>query len=172
MKNFMLGLIVGIVLLPAFAFLYIWFGHAPVATAAPPFPLERKLAGMALHARIEKEAPKESPVAATEPNLLAGANLYRDHCAVCHGMPGETKTATAAGMYPSPPQLFRGKGVTDDSPGETFWKAANGIRLTGMPAYRGPLSDEQLWQVSQLLANADKLPPSVKAEMARPAPAH
>jgi hypothetical protein len=41
-----------------------------------------------------------------------------------------------------------------------------------MPAYRGSLSDEQLWQVSQLLANADKLPQSVKDLLARPAPAH
>jgi len=72
-------------------------------------------------------------------------------------MPDAAKTPTAKGMFPPPPQLLRGKGVTDDPVGETYWKAVNGIRLTGMPAYRGSLSDEQLWQVSQLLAHADKL---------------
>jgi mono/diheme cytochrome c family protein len=126
---------------------------------------------MALGARISKEAPKNSPVPATEPNLLAGAALYRTHCAVCHGTVGEPRTAIAKGMFPRPPQLLEGTGVTDDPAGETFWKAANGIRLTGMPAFRGPLTDEQLWQVSQLLANADKLPPSVRAQLAQPAPA-
>lgn len=168
----MLGVVIGIVVLPVIALLYIWFGYAPVATAASPLPLERRLASMALHARIEKEAPKEAAVAATEPNLLAGAKIYREYCAVCHGTAGEPKTATAKGMFPAPPELFRGKGVTDDPAGETFWKAANGIRLTGMPAYRGSLSDEQLWQVSQLLATADKLPQTVKDLMAQPAPAH
>jgi thiosulfate dehydrogenase len=170
--RFFAGLIIGVLLLPVLAFLYIMLGYAPVATAAPPLPLERTVTSYALKARIAREAPKTSPVAADEPNLLAGAHTYRDHCAVCHGTAGETKTATAKGMFPKPPQLFRGKGVTDDPVGETFWKASNGIRLTGMPAYQGSLSDEQLWQVSQLLANADKLPQSVKDVMAQPAPAH
>jgi len=40
--------------------------------------------------------------------------------------------------------------------GETYWKVANGIRLTGMPAFGHTLSDTQMWQVSLLLKNADK----------------
>jgi mono/diheme cytochrome c family protein len=59
--------------------------------------------------------------------------------------------------------------VTDDPPGETYWKAANGIRLTGMPGYKGSLTDTQLWQVSVMLANADKLSPAAKAAVAEPA---
>src|SRR5208283_2454166 len=128
-----------------------------------------KLAHMALDARVSNEAPSQSPVPATESHLLAGAQLYRNHCAVCHGLIADTKTATAKGMFPAPPQLLHGKGVTDDPPGETYWKVANGIRLTGMPAYRGALNDEQMWEISQLLATADKLPPSVTAALQQPA---
>ena len=52
-------------------------------------------------------------------------------------------------------------GVSDDPPGETFWKVANGIRLTGMPEFNEILTTTQIWQVSLLLANADKpLPPA------------
>jgi mono/diheme cytochrome c family protein len=58
--------------------------------------------------------------------------------------------------------------VTDDPPGETYWKAANGIRLTGMPGFMGSLSDTQLWQVSLMLANADKLPAAAKAAVSEP----
>jgi mono/diheme cytochrome c family protein len=65
-------------------------------------------------------------------------------------------------MFPKPPQLFRGKGVTDDPASETYWKAANGIRLSGMPSFKTKLSDAQLWQVSQLLAHANEIPDSVK----------
>jgi mono/diheme cytochrome c family protein len=52
------------------------------------------------------------------------------------------------------------KGVTDDPVGETYWKVKNGIRLTGMPGFSDSLSDAALWQVSLLLLQADKLPPS------------
>jgi len=65
-------------------------------------------------------------------------------------------------MFPKPPQLFRGKGVTDDPASETYWKAANGIRLSGMPSFKTKLTDTQLWQVSELLAHANEIPESVK----------
>jgi thiosulfate dehydrogenase len=65
-------------------------------------------------------------------------------------------------MFPKPPQLFRGKGVTDDAASETYRKAANGIRLSGMPSFKTKLTDTQLWQVSELLAHANEIPESVK----------
>jgi mono/diheme cytochrome c family protein len=64
--------------------------------------------------------------------------------------------------------LFQGKGVTDDEPGETYWKIFNGIRLTGMPGFSKSLNETQIWQVALLLANADKLPASAKAALVAP----
>jgi mono/diheme cytochrome c family protein len=155
---FIFGVVVGMIILPFCAYLYISLGYAPVATAAPPLPLERWVASTALRARISREAPRQAAVPASDDNLVAGAKVYREDCAVCHGLIAQPKTPIAKGMYPPPPQLLHGKGVTDDPVGETYWKAANGIRLTGMPAFVGSLSDAQLWQVSQLLANANHLP--------------
>jgi len=60
--------------------------------------------------------------------------------------------------------------VTDDPAGESYWKVANGIRMTGMPSFHESLSDAQVWQVSLLLANADKLPASVNVILAQPLP--
>jgi thiosulfate dehydrogenase len=71
-------------------------------------------------------------------------------------------------MYPKPPELFKGHGVTDDPAGETYWKVANGIRLTGMPAYVGSLSETEMWQVSFLLANADKLSQQINRVLEQP----
>jgi mono/diheme cytochrome c family protein len=166
--RFIAGLIIGLIAIPVFAWLYIRFGYAPVATAAPPFPLERRLAKMALNARISKEAPKEPPTPPSELDYAEAAGNYRQYCSVCHGLPGQEKTPTAKGMYPPPPQLFHGKGVTDDPAGETYWKVSNGIRLTGMPAYGGSLSDRDIWNISELLAHADKLPPAVTTELSKP----
>jgi len=100
----------------------------------------------------------------------AAAKLYRQNCAVCHGLPGEPRNAIANGMFPKPPQLFRGMGVTDDEAWESFAKISGGIRMSGMPGFRESLSDTQMWQLSQLVKSADKLPASVKAELAAATP--
>jgi mono/diheme cytochrome c family protein len=77
-------------------------------------------------------------------------------------------------MFPDAPQLWEPHGngvvgVSDDPPGETCWKVANGIRLSGMPAFSQVLNQTEMWQVSQLLANADKpLPPGVLTLLKQP----
>lgn len=166
MRGFVFGVVVTIVAIAAIVYVYFAAGIAPVATSAEPMPFEKKFAGMAVHARLEKETPAQVPVPGNEANLMAGAHVYMEHCAVCHGVPGKEQTAIAKGEFPRPPHLFKGKGVTDDEPGETYWKVANGIRLTGMPGFNQQLSTTQMWQVSLLVANADKLPDSVKLFLA------
>ena len=167
--KFVSGLIIGVVLVPIAFYWYMGSGHAPVATSAPPMPMEQVLAKSALHAKLREEAPKTVPIRADDAVLLAGARIYRDNCAVCHGLPHQPATAASKGMYPRPPQLFDTKEmVTDDPAGVTFWKAKNGIRLSGMPGFQASLSDEQLWQVSLLLAGADKLPASAQQALTAP----
>ena len=162
MKTFVFGLIVGVILVPLCVYFYFVSGSAPVATSAPPMPMERMLAHKALNARIAKEMPASVPIQADDPNLIAGAQVYSRHCAVCHGRPGQPQGGFAKGMFPHPPRLTEGTGVTDDEPGETYWKVANGIRLTGMPSFKDSLSDTEMWQVSLMCAHADKLPQAAK----------
>jgi thiosulfate dehydrogenase len=170
LKTFAFGLIVGLMAVPFCVYLYFVTGSAPAAASAPAMPFEKTLAHGALNAHIEREMPKSVPIAADEPAFLAGAEVYRENCGVCHGRPGETPNAISRGMYPKPPKLLEGKGVTDDQPGETYWKVANGIRLSGMPSFTDSLSQTQMWQVSLLVAHADKLPDSVKTALYRPTP--
>jgi mono/diheme cytochrome c family protein len=60
--------------------------------------------------------------------------------------------------------------VTDDPVGVTYWKVSNGIRLTGMPAFGETLGSTQVWQISQMLKNADKLPEQTTAALTKSAP--
>ena len=161
-KGIAIGFILAVAISAGSVFLYFSAGLAPVATADPPMPFEKRLANMALDAHIEKQHIPASPVQADEANFLAGAAVYKRQCALCHGLPGQSPIDYATTMFPKPPQLFRGKGVTDDPASETFWKAANGIRLSGMPSFKTKLTDTQLWQVSELLAHANEIPDSVK----------
>jgi thiosulfate dehydrogenase len=166
LKGFVLGVLVTVLLAVVGVYVYFGQGMAPVATSARPMPFEARLARMALHARLEREMPRQAPLPADEANLAAGARVYVRHCAVCHGLPGGRPSPIAEGEFPPPPQLFQGKGVTDDPAGETYWKVANGIRLTGMPGFGKSLPTGEMWQVALMLANADKLPAAATAVLA------
>jgi mono/diheme cytochrome c family protein len=161
-------MVLGVAAIALGVYAYFATGRAPVATAEEPMPFEKQLAHQALNARVDREMPKTAPLQPDGHNLAAGATLYREHCAVCHGLPGQKETLIARGMYPHPPKLLEGKGVTDDEPGESYWKVANGIRLSGMPGFRPALSETQMWQLSLLVANADKLPQPVHDALASP----
>jgi mono/diheme cytochrome c family protein len=170
MKIFLFGLVTAFVLIGIGGMAFVGLGLAPVATASAPLPFEKLITGIALNARVSKEAPKAAPITASAEVLAAGAKIYRSNCAVCHGLPGQPQTAVGKGEFPKPPELFKDHGVTDDPPGETYWKVANGIRLTGMPGFTGSLSDEQMWQVTLVVANADKLPQAVQDGLQAPLP--
>ena len=99
-------------------------------------------------------------------NLLAGAHVYREQCAVCHGLPNQPRGAIAQGMFPRPPALFApDEGVTDDPEGKIYWKVKYGIRLTGMPGFHESLSETELWQVSLLLLKANQLSEPVRQSL-------
>ena len=171
MRKVILGVIIGL-LIPAVAgYCYFRLGYAPVATSSAPMPFEKTVAHMALNARIEKEAPKKDvPLSVNDSNLTQGAAVYVENCAFCHGLPDQKATLAAKGMFPPPPQLFSKEEMVNDDPvGVTYWKVTNGIRLTGMPGFGEMLTKDQLWQVSMLLANADKLPALARTALEKPA---
>ncbi len=166
MFRILFGIVLGVVLVPAAVLVWLQFGHVPVAVTDPPFPNEALITSIPQHARIDREMVQVPPIQPDEANLVAGAHIYMDKCAVCHGTHGKTSDF-GDNMFPSAPPLWEKHrhgdvvGVSDDPPGETYWKVFNGIRLTGMPNFKTQLNDTQMWQVSLLLANANKpLPPA------------
>ena len=171
-KTFVIGVVLGMLLLAGSGYYYFASGMAPAAAGDPAMPFERKLANRSLDAHIEKAKVPAPPIAANDENLIAAAKLYKEHCAVCHGLPDQTPPVIAGNMFPHATLMFKGKGVSDDPPHESYWKVVNGIRLTGMPAFKSQLTDTQMWQVSLLVASSDKLSDAVKKElMPEPPPA-
>lgn len=171
MKKFIFGVIVGLLIPAIGGYLFIKMGMMPMAAnGASPLPMEEKIAHMALRASMAKDKMQQPPIPADEPNMTQGAQTYVQNCAFCHGFAGEKASFAAKGMFPLPPQLLSGDDmVTDDPPGKIFWTVENGIRLTGMPGFKDMLTPTQMWQISQMLKHADKLPDQTKAALARPA---
>ena len=137
-------------------------------TKARPLPLEATVAGIALQASMGRAADQKNPLPFNDDTMLAAARTYKQHCAACHGIPGQAASAISKGMFPEPPQLFEmADMMMEDPEGETYWKVTHGIRLSGMPAFGSTLSDTERWQLTTLVAHADKLSPAVQAELRR-----
>jgi len=170
MKFFAIGLLVGLLILPLVGAFYVMTGRLPVAATDHTLPYERRIAHLALNARIRREAPDRDVSGFTAADLVAGADIYNMNCAFCHGSPQPPPSPVGRGMFPHAPQLFTPRGaLTDDPPGVIYWKVKNGIRLSGMPSFHAALTDDQMWQVAALLNRADQLPPEA-LEALRPAP--
>jgi cytochrome c len=169
---FAAGFMMAFVVVLVCVWVYFRFGHPPVATEDKPFPMEARIVSVPLNARIAREMEKP-PFAGSEEVYLSGAMVYKENCAQCHGVPGQD-VDYAKWMFPAAPQLFKKHakgnvvGVSDDEPGETFWKVKNGIRLTGMPSFQHTLSNEDMWDVTLLLKAADQpMSAAVKGTLTR-----
>lgn len=164
LKGFLLGVLATILIAAACGYAVLHTGLIPANADANPGWFETWAANTSLDASLARGAPKgPNPVALTDANLIAGIDLYGEHCAICHGTAkgDASASAVAKGEYPSPPQLAT-DGVEDDPEQYSFWKIAHGIRWTGMPAWRGTLTDEQIWTLALFLKHMDKLPPAAE----------
>ena len=165
MRGFILGVAASALVALVGGFVVIESGLIPANADATPGGLELWAAGTSLSATVNREAPKiANPVALSDEHLVEGVKLYGEHCAICHGTAAGDASASpvAKGLYPKPPQLAT-DGVEDDAEGLSYWKIKHGIRLTGMPSWKGSLSDTQIWTLALFLKHMDKLPPGAQA---------
>jgi len=165
---FFYGVILTTVVIFGGAYGYLASGYVSMATSAPPLPLEETAARITLEASYRGSRDLQSLLPLNNENLVAGARLFKGHCGGCHGLPGRPNTALANAMFPHPPQLFeKDQMVTDDPPGITYWVITHGIRLSGMPGFEKALSETERWQVTMMLAHADKLSSQVQTVLSR-----
>lgn len=161
MKAFIAGILTTLAVLLIGGYYLLQSGKIPANADGKPGSLELWMARTSLRATLRREAPRgPGPLAPTSTHLLEGVKIYAQDCAGCHGGPADTSPSPVArGEYPKPPQLAK-DGVEDDPVGYSFWKIKHGIRLTGMPSWKGTLTDPQIWAVSLFLKHMNALPPA------------
>ncbi|MGE0130834.1 MAG: cytochrome c [Blastocatellales bacterium] len=153
-KRFIQGILTGAALALAggamIALLLMKFGPVPVNADHQPPALEARLFGMALRASVARHAGEQSnPLPASDENLNAGAEIYTQMCAKCHGKLNSGPSVYGASFYPPAPQLAAHP--PDYTEAELFWITKHGIRNTAMLAWGKQLSDENIWQVAAFL---------------------
>ena len=164
MRPSLLGFVVALALVSLAAFGAVKTGAVPARQDLRPSKLESWLARTSLKATIDREAPPPPyPYGPpSEADFVAGANLYVQNCAVCHGTTHSSPSAIARGLSVRAPQ-FAKHGVDDDPEGETYWKVEHGVRMTAMPAYDKTLDEKAIWQLTYFLKHLRALPPRAKA---------
>ncbi len=88
-----------------------------------------------------------NPAPDTPETVKEGAEHFQHHCEICHGLDGQN-TGVPFGTKMSPPVAdLASARVQHYTDGQLKWIIDNGIRFTGMPGWKGILSDEEAWNV-------------------------
>jgi cytochrome c1 len=93
----------------------------------------------------------------TQALVRRGAIVYRDQCVQCHGAPGVAPHAIGLAMQPLPGPLVHM--MQKWTPAEVYWIVSNGVKMSGMPAWRYRLSASDMWAVTALIARLPALSP-------------
>jgi mono/diheme cytochrome c family protein len=84
-----------------------------------------------------KAVARRNPMENDPEAVAAGANLFEQHCAECHG-------DNAQGGHKGP--SLHAEQVQQASPGTLFWVLTNGVVRRGMPVW-SKLPEPQRWQL-------------------------
>ena len=86
-----------------------------------------------------------------------GLALFRRHCVHCHGAPGVAPEPFALGMTPTPANLVHT--ARDWPAAEVYWVVREGLKMTGMPAWRYRMADDDLWAIVAFMQALPTLSP-------------
>lgn len=129
-----------------------------------PSKIETALANAAKDAVVPLEAKHTKNLfPATDENVRAGKQIYLQQCALCHAADGHADTKLGLAMYP-PAMDLTSPHVQRWSDSELFWITQNGVRLTGMPAWKTIVSEEDTWKVVDFIHALDRESPVRPAE--------
>ena len=150
MKSLILFL-AGLIAAPILFAIVAVLGWLPSNATSTPPGWESNIGMRALDASLEKRsAGLKNPIAANDSAAMAaGRKIYADNCSGCHGG-AKGPSAFGAGFYPRVPQFFQ-EGA-DVGPEEAYAAIHGGVRYSGMPAWHDQLTEQQIWQVANFVA--------------------
>lgn len=148
------AVVITFILLVALGGLYLYSGAYIVAADVSHTAFGKWLFSTAMEKSVQRRAHDISVPDLSQMDWVEdGFSHYTGNCAGCHGAPGVERSEVGKALTPEPPKLAEASG--EWTPGELFWIIKHGIKMTGMPAWGGSHSDEQIWQ---LVAFIQKLP--------------
>lgn len=153
------------------AALFVWSGVYDVSvTAQHTQPVYRLLESTARQSIRRHAREVGEPPADLAQRLDRGAACYRDKCLQCHGAAGVAPSDIGLAMQPLPGPLI--DAAARWSTRELYWIVRHGLKMSGMPAWRYRLSDDDQWAVVAFLEAMPTFEPAAQqALFARQPPA-
>lgn len=152
MKKVLFGFAIALLLGGLTAFAVAWFGLFNPAASAPVSRLEERLAPWVRDRAIRKRAPRgKNPLQGRAEAVARGLLSYRQSCLICHEAPGVDLSFTGIGVGLNPPAPNLTLDAQDRPDGELAWIIGEGIRMTGMPAFKEAYTPEQIQELVAFL---------------------
>jgi len=127
----------------------------PAAGATPKYD-------PAIYAELQKAPEKArnrvNPLQNDPDAVAAGAILFQQHCAECHG-----DSAQGSRKAPS----LRAPEVQNATPGTLFWLITNGVVRKKMPVW-SKLPEAQRWQLVRYIQSLDAAAPAPESPAPKP----
>ena len=137
--------------------IYLRLRAGALSADSQPGAIERAAASRLVRLSIPADADRQqNPFQADAETWRSAVAHYGDHCAVCHGRDGRGKTDLGQNMYPTVPDLADAS-VQRKSDGALFYIIQNGVRWTGMPAWKREHSPEDTWRLVSLIRKMPSL---------------
>jgi mono/diheme cytochrome c family protein len=136
-----------------------------LSARSQPSAVERVLARLARRWTIPRGARSTvNPVPFSAETWADARAHFADHCASCHANDGSGRTSIGQNLYPKAPdmRLPPTQQLTD---GELYWTIANGVRLTGMPAFGSGADDTDTWKLVHFIRRLNQLSPEQLKDM-------
>ena len=110
----------------------------------------------------------KNPIAPTEAGIKAAREIYLDDCAQCHGEFGKGDGSEASMYDPAPANLTDAPHMNSLTDGEIFYKISEGKKP--MPAFKKRKTEEERWQLVNLVRTFSQKPGAPAKESSVPAP--
>lgn len=128
-----------------------------VFPTTPPGRVETTLALRSRNLAIPSDARQvRNPFAGQKDAWREGLEHYAEHCETCHAYDGHGGTDIGRYMNPPTPDMAqaRTQQLTD---GELFYIIQNGVRWTGMPAWKRDHTPEESWKLVSFIRHIPSL---------------
>jgi mono/diheme cytochrome c family protein len=138
--------------------LFVASGRYDIAAMHPHTQPVRTILKFLQRRSIIYHARNIVPPRLDDPELVRrGLGLYREHCVICHGAPGEGRQRAGIGLNPNPPPLEQA--IERWSEAEIYWTTAFGLKMAGMPSFLLGRTPEELWAIVAFVRQLNRLSP-------------
>lgn len=137
----------------------IYSGWYDVSATSPHTRAVYELLEVSMRRAVRQRASDVAvPALENSDRAINGFRQFRAHCVQCHGAPGIAPQPFALGLMPAPASLV----ATSHgwSAAEIYWIIRHGIKMSGMPAWRYRMNDEEIWDVVAFMKVLPTLSPT------------